>query len=749
MSSFRFYLYFCSLEKYAFIMKKSVFILLLLTAFMAQAQHKSTIETRVLSQQYAQGKSVDKMPKQLTNHLSIIETKEGPMVGVMAKVAPSFDPTAMEKSGIKVTSRVADIVALRVPLSMLSTLESNPDIVVYSVAHKVAPMCDDTGMDTRTDSVQAGLGVPMPFDGEGVLVGITDWGFDYQHPNINRSSEPRIVRAWDHYRLAGPPPQGFDYGTELTTYEQLYEAVGDTFGLYGYGSHGTHVAGIIGGVGTRPSSSSANKFKGQAPKVNYLLGSWRLDEAGWMDQVVWMRRVAAEEGKRLVINSSWGMYTFSTLDGTSLLSQAINHWSDSGTVFVTSGGNNGNDSYHLQRTFRYDGDTLFSLASYYGSGVGQALIYWGEPSQNFGAGFYLTQGTTVIYRSPIFNTADGDHYESSYVVIDNDTLEWDIFVEESNPLCQRPHVLLNVGKLSGIKLHMIATGPEGNTVNVWNVCNLENHAGNIGCAFSYGNFYGHQNGDNEYGIGEPACAEKAISVAAHGHDRISNSGEYIPGNLTTFSSHGPTLDGRHKPEISAPGNQVASSVNHQDHSYDSPQGGHAAAINVDGTRFTWERMSGTSMSGPAVTGVVALMLQANPNLTVDQIREIIFTNARNDSQTGPLVARDSISNVWGWGKIDAVRCVNAAYDLLSIEEAQQVEVKLLSYPNPATQSVTLLTGTNTPCQIDIFALDGHRMASMEAETEATVDMSGWPKGTYVVRCQGRTGVRIAKIVKAE
>lgn len=188
-------------------------------------------------------------------------------------------------------------------------------------------------------------------------------------------------------------------------------------------------------------------------------------------------------------------------------------------------------------------------------------------------------------------------------------------------------------------------------------------------------------------------------------------------------------------------------MNHQDHSYDNPQGGHAAAISVDGTRFTWERMSGTSMSGPAVTGVVALMLQANPNLTVDQIREIIFTTARNDSETGPLVANDSMSLVWGWGKIDAVRCVNAAYDLLSIEEAQQVEVKLLSYPNPATHSVTILTGTNLPCQIEVYSLDGRLVASTEAETAATFDVEQWSRGTYIVRCQSRTGVRIAKIVK--
>lgn len=727
-------------------MKRIAIIALMLLAFIAQAQQKSSIETRALMAEYSKAKSVNAMSKQLVNQLPLRETPQGTVIGVMAKVTPNFDKQRLEEKGIKVTSQVADIVAMRAPIHALYALDQDDDIIYYSVAHKVAPFCDNTRFDTRTDSVQMGLGVPMPFNGEGVLVGITDWGFDYRHPNINSEAERRIARAWDHYRLSGPAPQGFDYGTELVGYEQLFDAVGDTFGLYGYGSHGTHVAGIIGGRGTKAAGSSSSKYIGQAPRVQYLLGSWLLDEASWMDQVVWMRNVAAEEGKRLVINSSWGMYTFSTLDGTSLLSQAINHWSDSGTVFVTSGGNNGDSRNHLQRTFASNTDTLFSTASYYAQGVGQALIYWGEPGESFGAGFYLTNNRdSVIYRSPIFNTASGDFYDQSTVSYDTASIAWNVMVEQYNPLDNRPHVLLNVGKATGIKLHMVAIAPEGNTVNVWNICNLENHAGNIGCAFSQGGFYGHQNGDGNYAVGEPACAEKAISVAAHAYDRIKSDGTYEAGALTTFSSRGPTLDGRCKPEISAPGSNVISSVNSRDESENNAP--HSAVVTANGTRYFWATMSGTSMSGPAVTGVVALMLQANPNLTVEQIRNIIFTTARNDNRTGALHANDSMSVEWGHGKIDALRCVNAAYDLLSIEDAQQIEVKLIAYPNPATDQVTVLTGSNQPCTIEVFATNGQLVATATAESEITFDISQWSKGLYVVRCSGRTGHRFAKIIK--
>lgn len=706
------------------------------------AQQKSTVETRALIKQYTATKSVEGISPQLRRQLAVGET-----IGVIAQVNDNFDSESLKALGITTTTRVADIVVMHVPPAQLATLESCAGIVRYTVSHRVAaPTCDQTRYDTGTDEIQAGHGVPSPFDGEGVLVGITDWGFDYRHPNINSTAERRIARAWDQYRLSGPAPAGFNYGTELVGYDQLTAALGDTSNIYDYGSHGTHVAGIIGGRGTKIAGSAGSQYIGQAPRVRYLLGSWLLDEASWMDQVAWMRRVAAEEGKRLVINSSWGMYTFSTLDGTSLLSQAINHWSDSGTVFVTSGGNNAGDHFHLEYTFDSVGDTLKSMVSFYSGGDGQALIYWGMPNQSFQAGIAISvnRQDTILLRSPMFNTAEGDFYGEYTFVNGEDTIPYSVLIEQANPFNNRPHALICVDKKQGYNTHMFALGDPTNTVHVWNVDYEFEHMSNVGAAFSNAGWYGYKNGNDSYGIGEPACADKAIAVAAHGADRLnSNDSTRRTGDIASFSSHGPTLDGRNKPEISAPGVSVISSIN----SRDDAQYTTLAMTNVGGVMYRWSTMSGTSMSGPAVTGIVALMLQANPNLSVDQIRDIIFSTARNDDKTGDLIALDSISPVWGHGKIDGIRCVNAAYDLLDIEEARQIDVPLTVYPNPTVGLCTVLTGTNLPALIEVFSTDGHRMLSTTAEARATLDMSTWARGYYIVRCTSRTGCRITKVIK--
>ncbi len=723
-------------------MKKIVFLFFAFSVLIVVAQNRNSMETRALTRQLEQSKKTGELSKTLLDRYPIHYTANGATIGVLAKVNENFNAASLESYGIRITSRVADIVCMHVPLQVLEQLEYTEGIVYYSVAHRVAPLMDKTRVDTRTDSVQAGLGVPMPFNGEGVLIGITDWGFDYTHPNINHKNNPRIIRAWDQFKLSGPAPTGFNYGTEYVGDDEVRAAKGDTSGLYGYGTHGTHVAGICGGNGKN------GHYIGQAPGAKFILGSWYLDEVHWLDQVAWMKRVAQEEGKRIVINSSWGMYTFSTLDGTSLLSQSLNAYADSGIIFVTSAGNNGDANYHYGHTFTAN-DTIHSIATYLSSGIGQALIFWGDnTTQNpFQVGFALVNKNNVndIIYSPMYSTADDIAYLDSFLVKGTDTIHFDIMTESINPLDGRPHALLNVEKKAMYKLMMICTAPEGTTVHVWNVGNVRNNAGNTGCDFAVSGVPRCNVGDAYYGIGEPACAEKTMSVAAHNADYYVHDTVYNIGNIAYFSSYGPTLDGRQKPDISAPGVNVVSSISSW---ADGIQSYEAVTSTVSGGRnYIWSTMSGTSMSSPAVTGVVALMLQANPNLTFEQIHEILTTTARNDNNTGMLHANDSASIRWGYGKVDALKAVNAAYDLLDIEQAIVNQPQLVVFPNPTTNTLTVRTGSNRPEVLEVYSIDGRRVMHLTVTGETVLDMSPLANGVYMVRIVDRTAVRTAKVVK--
>lgn len=100
--------------------------------------------------------------------------------------------------------------------------------------------------------------------------------------------------------------------------------------------------------------------------------------------------------------------------------------------------------------------------------------------------------------------------------------------------------------------------------------------------------------------------------------------------LATFSSRGPTTDGRVKPDLAAPGVSITA----------------AEAGSGDG----YTTFSGTSMAAPFTAGTVALMLTANPGLSPDGVRRIL----RDTTEDWGLEGAD-IDH--GWGRIQVARAV--------------------------------------------------------------------------------------------
>ncbi|GAB9476999.1 hypothetical protein Gpo141_00014057, partial [Globisporangium polare] len=72
-----------------------------------------------------------------------------------------------------------------------------------------------------------------------------------------------------------------------------------------------------------------------------------------------------------------------------------------------------------------------------------------------------------------------------------------------------------------------------------------------------------------------------------------------------WSSRGPTVNGRRKPDIMAPGYMIRSAWNETDTGYNT--------------------ISGTSMATPHVTGSIALLLSANPDMAKDEIEVALYT----------------------------------------------------------------------------------------------------------------------------
>ena len=259
-------------------------------------------------------------------------------VACMGKVNSSFSRTTLRQLGIIVGAKINDIVSLKIPVNLLPNLQSIPGISILQLAGKIKPDLDKAVHDVGADSVQMGLNLPQSYTGKNVLIGITDWGFDYSSPMFFDTllQNTRILAAWDQYKNSGPSPLGFNYGTEYSTWPEFEAAGSDTANIYSYATHGTHVTGIAGGSG------AGTIYRGLAFDAQFLFATFLVDESAVLDAWEWMYQKSVSESKRLVINMSWGLYHLGTLDGNSLLSQAIDGYSELGVVFANSGGNNGN-----------------------------------------------------------------------------------------------------------------------------------------------------------------------------------------------------------------------------------------------------------------------------------------------------------------------------------------------------------------------------------------------------------------------
>lgn len=658
------------------------------------------------------------------------------MVGIKAENFQVSDLNGLAFVG----SETGNVITIKFPIANLNKIDLVKHVEYLEVADRIAGLSLDRAVvDTRVDSVWMGYGLSQPFTGKNVLVGITDWGFDYNHPMFMDTTltTSRVRAAWDHFKQSGDQPAGYGYGVEYDTPTELSNAASDTASTYyDYATHGSHVAGIAAGSG------AGTKFRGMAFEAEYLFNSIQLDVGAAIDAFNWMKGIADADGKRLVVNMSWGLYYMGTMDGTSLVSQAIDNLSSQGVVFVTSGGNNGSPKFHLKKDFL--GDTLRSQIQFYGYNLhpnmwGQSISSWGEVGATYSMQFEVYDNTgTMLDATPAYATSDVG-YHDSILVMGTDTVFYNFTIESAHTLNSRPMIWARVKNTNTSLRVVMKTYAISGRVHYWNVVELDNGVGNWGQDFiAYGS--GGTAGDTQYGVGEPACTESAITVAAHGPAVFNQSGTEYPGGLASFSSEGPTYDERQKPDVSAPGVGIVSSIN----SYTTASYTTNASITFNGRTYDFSAFSGTSMSSPATAGVVALMLEANPDITAQQLKDMLKSTARQDNKTGVISWPGDYE--WGMGKVTAHLAVAEAEKASNVKELSR-DNRINIYPNPVHDQLFILwEDTSLSCHVRLYAIDGKMLLEENLKTPV-LDLSAYPKGIYVLNIKIDNYYQSYRVVK--
>ena len=520
--------------------------------------------------------------------------------------------------------------------------------------------------------------------GEGVKVGIIDSGIDYNHPDLGGSGVNDETRDFPNERVQ----YGYDYVGDA------YDSGSDDPAINtpmpdeypdDCGSHGTHVAGIVGANGG---------IQGVAPDATF--GAYRIfgcDGSSSSEVIMQAMEDAAADGMD-VINMSLGAsyMTWPSYPTAQLADELV----DRGVVVVVSQGNSGT------------GGTFSSGAP----GVAHNVITVGSVDNTEYMADYLT--TPGGLELPVSEATDGGTFDGgeTYEVVAADPINGCAGVAPaSGPgqalLMQRGGCTFHDKALAAQEAGYDAAFLFNNTAGIINATVTGDPAITIPVATLL-------QSDGERLLAEMAGGTTTVTLSTD-QRRFDNP---TGGQQSDFSSYGLAADLTLKPDVSAPGGSIYSTVPVEQGSY--------------GTK------GGTSMSAPHVAGAAALLLEARPDLDPYEVRDRLSNTADPFAWFGDAGYREPVHRQ-GAGMIDIPQAVTTDIRVrpgkISLGEGEA---------GPVT---TTLTVTNSGDTDRTFAIDvehgvatygptnSPRFADLQADVEfsaGTVTVPAGQTATFTV-----------------
>jgi minor extracellular serine protease Vpr len=679
--------------------------------------------------------------------------------------------SGLNSIGAYVGTKAGNIWTVQVPTTSVTTFTAISGISYIQLDEPAFPHLNVARKTTRVDSVQGGYNLPMCYSGKNVVVGVIDFGFDYNHPTFydTLNANYRIKQVWE-MEATGTPPSGYSYGKEITDTNLIKAEGTDNPAQF----HGTCTTGMAAGSGYGGDVTN-RKLRGMAYDADIVLVGVRRDSIGgqWMqgsftdfiDGLNYIFNYAASVGKPAVINISWGSESGSH-DGTSLFNQACDNLSGAGKIIVMSAGNEGQENLHLYKAFTPTDSVLNTFVSFTDSAYKRTWVdVWGDTGKSFCA-------SVTLYKNGVAGATTGFVCTSDSVTNLNllgangiDTCYVQFISSAAEATNSKPRTIINLFNKSVDSVNITIKADEG-YVNAWDEY------------YYYGYTYGYQSefdslgyswatkGTNVSAISDMGSAQSVLLIGAYtsktGWTDI-NGAQYgytgFPVNqLTSFSSRGPMIDGRIKPDITAPGLSIATSVSSYDTAY-TPNGTNGPLVDskyvdpLTGKTYYYAEFDGTSAAAPAASGIVALMLQANPNLTPQMVKDVITETAITDNYTGVLPA--SGTNNWGHGKINAYGAVKKIVhdEGVYIFTGQKLDCTL--YPNPNTGNFMLdYTGNIAEkLVVSVYDITGKLVLARNWQVnsgtnQTSFNMQHAAKGIYMVHVAGTNGtVEIKNVIR--
>lgn len=427
--------------------------------------------------------------------------------------------------------------------------------------------------------------------GQNMQVGIIDTGIDYTHAMLGGTGLSETYNSIDSSKPTTHFPNAKVVGG-IDLVGKSYDAASENFNLripvpddnpLDEGGHGSHVAGTVAGIG-----DNLNSYSGVAPEAKLHAIKVFGADGSTSDEVVIAGLEYAAENNLDVVNLSLGSQYG---EPHILYAQAIKNLVKGGTIVVASAGNSG------QEDFIVGAPSVSTDAISVAASIDDAEQNWKFRASELSSSLHpsiLVESIEAQFTTPIDEAGDiqGELFYVGLADVD--------FDQSTKEKLKGKVAFIDRGKVSFAE--KITRAESAGAVGVVVANNQPGDAIPMG-------------GDTPVKIPAimitkdvadqvKADLSSTSVVIKFKTDKFIEKKENID-TITSFSSKGPRpIDGFLKPEITAPGENIISAA----------MGGGAKGV----------PMSGTSMSGPHIAGVMALLKQAYPQLTVNELKSLVM-----------------------------------------------------------------------------------------------------------------------------
>ena len=659
--------------------------------------------------------------------------------------------------GGKIYAQLGDVSIITIPMSQIGKLIEIPSVLRVEANKRADVMLDTVPLVSNILPIYENTPEHSAFTGSGVVVGLVDVGFDLTHPtfynNVSRS-EYRIKAFWDQLaKRDETSTEKFPVGREFVTESDILVQGCATDGKVQ--THGTHTAGIAVGSGfdlpyrgiayESDICLVANAVTSDTAFIDaqdYYLYTSATDALGFK----YIFDYAEQQGKPCVVSFSEG-YTPYMDDDDLLYNNFLERLTGPGRIFLASAGNESRALTYIDKPIGKEQAGAFLKTG------GEYPLYRIKSNEPPTLTFYAyAEGNTPTHQLEI--AANDERWAGVLIdtlFIDNDTLAIVInnypsaFDQQGTFYMVQLHGNKAINQMSPIA---IVIGGKEQQVSV--IGSSSNALANLDTDSRWNDAIVSHNT-----LG-PGCLKAPITVGSITHRQGFRNieGKWVDsvysneesGLWSPFSSVGPTLDERIKPDICAPGRNVISSYSsYYREEHPTATNNDVANTEVDGRIYPWHADSGTSMSCPVAAGIIALWLQAKPDLTRNDIMGILERTSRH-----PEEALTYPNNKYGYGEIDVYRGLLYILGIDGVPAISQQHTKARVFSSGKQVRIVLPELLSAPLNICIYNMSGHlvKATALDAgQTDYAVPVSSLPSGIYAVQINGSSKYDGSTLIK--